>query len=121
MDFTRYGMRYFLSIFLPLFVLIRLVFLAFSMSPINGFKVSTVAATGILAYRFVIERMSPNTGYFMIIDYFFFIFLGTALIFFIVSILEITTNRVTRLHKEIILVLINIIVITICTYLLLFY
>ena len=121
MDFTRYGMRYFLSIFLPLFVLIRLVFLAFSMSPINGFKVSTVAATGILAYRFIIEQMSPNTGYFMISDYFFFIFLGTSLLFFLVNILEITTNRVTRLHKEIILVLVNLAISTICTYLLLFY
>lgn len=90
-DYRRIGIRYSLTIFLPLLLIFYLSLFSFSLDPINyrGSIVSlaTGGITALLAYRFVIESLSPSVGYFMLSDYIFFLFLfALCIVFFLVMI-----------------------------------
>ena len=83
-DYARYGTRFLLGILLPLLLIFYLVMFSFSLAKKPGMGLATGGITAILGYRFVIERLSPSAGYFMISDYmFFFLLIVGCLIFFI--------------------------------------
>jgi hypothetical protein len=86
-DYERSGLRYVFSILLPLLLIFYLTLFSFSFSDLSGragLSLATGSITAILAYRFVIENISPHTGYFMLSDYLFFLFLsGSTVVFFI--------------------------------------
>lgn len=72
-------LRHFLNIFFPLLLIFFFTLFAFSLDfQEHGTMVPTMAAAGVpalLAYRFVIESISPDVDYFMLSDYLFFLFL----------------------------------------------
>ncbi len=91
--FARAGIRYSLIILLPMLVFIIVMLTTFSYDPNKYFSSIMVAngasLSGLIAYRFVIENMSPKVGYFMLSDMLFFIFLFIAACIFLISIFSI--------------------------------
>jgi len=115
-DYARYGTRYLLSILLPLLLIFYLVMFSFSLARKPGLGLATGGITAMLGYRFVIERLSPSVGYFMISDYiFFFLLIISCLIFFINAIdhylLPLTLNK-----KRSIVIMLHLLVISSCGY-----
>ncbi len=88
-DFALNGIRHLVTILLPLILVFYISVFTFSMNPITDLRtiisLSSASVTGLLAYRFVIENLSPKVGYFMVSDYLFFTFLGTTCIVFLVN------------------------------------
>ena len=89
-NFVRSGMRPIFIIFIPLLILFILsTFLLFwekeHMS--NRIVICSSIIAALLTYRFVIESMSPQVGYFMISDYIFLFVLTVSTGFFVISIL----------------------------------
>lgn len=96
-DFGHIGSRHIFSIFLPLLLIFFIALLTFSLDPEGrlGTQIITLDATAItalIAYRFVIESISPQVGYFMASDYIFITFLMTTCAIFLVNIF----SRITR-------------------------
>jgi hypothetical protein len=99
-DFERSGSRQLLTIILPL--LLSFYLGLFSLSTASGsWRIGIVAVTAIVSYRFVIDRISPNVGYFMISDYLFFLFLIASLVPFITSIATSYNKEITPLMLKI--------------------
>jgi len=85
LKYSRYGSRYIVSILLPLLLIFYLSLFSLSSTHRTAISLATGSVTAILAYRFVIENLSPNSGYFMLSDYIFFMFLmATVFVFFLV-------------------------------------
>lgn len=80
LDYNQASSRYALLIVLPLLLIffIELFALAIDQASQRGalINLSGTDIAALFAYRFVIETLSPSTGYFMISDYLFFIFLS---------------------------------------------
>jgi hypothetical protein len=76
---NRIDIRHFLNIFMPLLLIFFFTLFAFSFDfKEHTTTITTIAAAGVpalLAYRFVIETLSPDVNYFMLSDYLFFLFL----------------------------------------------
>ena len=71
--------------------------------------VGPAIVTAILAYRFVIESISPkDVGYFMLSDQLFFLFLGLISLIFVVNIINRYAYPLTTNQRLIILVLFHI-------------
>lgn len=85
----REGIRKLVIIALPLFFAFFIGFLALTLNPEKYpqpmITLSVASLTGLLAYRFVIERISPNVSYFTLTDYIFNIFLIHAFITFLIT------------------------------------
>ncbi|MFA6066502.1 MAG: hypothetical protein WC707_04975 [Candidatus Babeliaceae bacterium] len=121
-DYQRNGIRYALTILLPLLLIFFVSLFIFS---IDAFKYSTVAVslaagsvTALLAYRFVIENFSPAVGYFMLSDYIFFLFLFASSFVFFFSIILV---KLTHLLKKIIIMGLHTFVSGVCIYLFFFW
>ncbi len=89
LDYTPTGLRQLVSIILPLLLIFSLTIFTFSMDPEPYYRsiltLSSGAVTGLIAYKFVIENLSPKVGYFMLGDMLFFLFLTmTFVIFFLI-------------------------------------
>lgn len=88
-DYKFSGIRQILTILLPIILIFFITLFTFAMEPVNYDKsiltLSSGSVTALLAYRFVIENLSPKgVGYFMLSDLLFFIFLTmTFLVFFL--------------------------------------
>lgn len=88
-DFCRKGIRKALIIILPI---ILIFFVGFS-SMIFFYEsdlhfliaVNTGSITGLIAYRFVIESISPDVGYFTLTDYIFTLYLTFSFISFLIT------------------------------------
>ncbi len=84
----REGTRKLFIIALPLFFAFFIGFLALTLNPEKYpqpmVTLSIASLTGLLAYRFVIERISPNVSYFTLSDHIFNIFLIHSFIAFLV-------------------------------------
>lgn len=106
LDYERAGVRHIISIFVPLLLIFFLSLLTFSINPFGKnassiMSISASAITALIAYRFVIENMSPPTGDFMASDYIFFLFLISAcLIFFI----NISSRHITKYYKTLVVI-----------------
>jgi len=88
-DYSRDGIRYPLIIILPLLLLF---FIATFILSIDVVKYATMTTTlsvscmsALIAFRFVIENLSPSVGYFMISDGLYFLFLILVTTIFIMS------------------------------------
>jgi hypothetical protein len=88
LDFSRSGAQHIFLIFLPLFLMFFLGFFSFAFhEPPLIFSLSLGSVTAILSYNFVIQGMSPHTGYFLFSDLIFILFLGLATTGFLLNIL----------------------------------
>ena len=87
-NYSRASIRYTLSILLPLAIMFFLTLFSLSLTMRAALPIAGGGITAILAYRFVIENLSPRVGYFMASDFIFFLFLGTALGVFILNVAE---------------------------------
>lgn len=89
-NYLRTGIRYAFTILLPLLAIFFISLFSFSLDPTRyatlAISLSAGSVTALLAYRFVIENLSPAVGYFMISDFIFFLFLGMVSLIFILSI-----------------------------------
>lgn len=117
-DYTRYGIRYLLSIMLPLLLLFYLSLFSFSrLEPSDELDLSLGGVTGTLGYRFVIESFSPNPGYFILADYIFFLFLSANAIVFIVNMFDSYIPTFGKKHRLIVLIILHALVAGTCAYL----
>ncbi len=89
LNYRRYGIRFIILITLPIMFMFYVAMFSFSIaSESPSISISVASITAILAYRFVIEQLSPETGYFLVSDYLFLLFLFGVFIVFIFNILE---------------------------------
>lgn len=90
-DFKRYGTQRIFLIFMPIFLMFFIGILSFAFDPTKDRRVpmslSLGALTAMLSYRFVIQGMSPQTGYFLLSDHIFTLFLGLAFMCFILDVI----------------------------------
>ncbi len=83
-DFRRSGIRYILLIVLPLIIIFFMGLYSFAFDPkkqasmISGLAIGGI--TSLLSYRFVVEQLTPQVGYFVLSDYIFMVLLSFALI-----------------------------------------
>lgn len=118
--YQRSGARLLITIFFPLLALFFLTLFAFVFDvEKHGSTILTLtlsAITGLLAFRFVIESMSPHVGYFMISDYVWFIFF-TAI--FLIFFFNAGSMYMPAFYKKIFIIFLNIGVFLACFYYLL--
>lgn len=77
-DFDRAGLRHVFIMLLPLFLICAVGMIAIGAQKTIGGKaldINVAGAASIIAYRFVIESMSPKVSYLMVADYIFIFFL----------------------------------------------
>jgi len=109
LKFLRDGIRYALSIFLPLLFLFYLMLFTFSLDPDRAIPVGSAIVTALLAYRFVIERISPQgVGYFMLSDQLFFLLLGLISLFFVLNAIDRYAHPFSYIEKVVILVIFHV-------------
>lgn len=107
-DFKRSGLRKFLLIFIPIlmFFFLGLLSLIMNVNDNKTISLSMVSSslTGLLAYRFVIDGISPAVGYFNITDYLFNIILCAVFIFFLITLMDIhlKKNKTVVLYARVI-------------------
>ncbi len=106
MLYRRVTLKFGFIILLPMIVFIIVMLTAFSYDPNKYFSSIMVAngasLSGLIAFRFVLENMSPKVGYFMLSDYFYLIFLTLGAILFLIGIFSIKISM--RVKKTLILV-----------------
>jgi len=124
-DYIRYGLRYLLSIMLPLLLLFYLALFSLSWDTLlgsyGGVNLTTIALTATLSYRFVIESLSPKTGYFTLADYLFFLFLIADGLLFIIAVIDLYARRLSAWEKYVVLIISHLIILSGCVYLFLFH
>lgn len=89
-NFFKSGLRRSVIIFFPLLSALFLSFLCFFvlLSQVGTrIRLSTTALTAFLGYRFVIDRMMPNVGYFTLVDLIYSLFLVVIVTIFIMQLL----------------------------------
>jgi hypothetical protein len=118
-DYERYGIRHFLTIILPLLLIFYISFFSLCIKESN-ISLAIVAVTALISYRFVIDRMSPDVGYFMFSDYYFFIFLGGVLAVFLLNMINEYSTLLTTLHLKIAIACIHLVVVAFVAYLFLY-
>jgi hypothetical protein len=116
--YEQNGARNVMGVMLPLLMLLFILLFTFCLNP-EVYSISSVGAgiggmTGVLAYRYVIDNLSPSVGYLMLADYLFFLTLFCVTIIFIANTMSAYLS--TR-AKKIISVGICAIVIAACAYL----
>lgn len=81
----RYGYRYVLAILFPIILVYLLMFFVFSLETHQSVGLALTGITVILAYRYVIEAMSPMSGDMMLSDHFFFMILTSAMFILVLN------------------------------------
>jgi hypothetical protein len=119
-DYVRYGIRYTLSIMLPLLLIFYLTLFSLSWGKGGGLNMTIGGITATLGYRFVIENLSPKVGYFMLSDYVFFLFLTCNALTFLINIIDAYARPFTLKEKLISLLGLHTVVIFACIYLFIF-
>jgi hypothetical protein len=89
MDFFHDSARYIISVLLPLLIVFLIDMFSFCldqrMDHAALVQLSTQNMVALVAYRFVIEGLSPKVGYPMLADYIFFLFLFNSFVTFVVN------------------------------------
>ncbi len=119
LEYAHAGLRQALTILLPIILTFFMAIFSFTMDPKKNYApvlaLSMGAVTALLAYRFVIENLSPKVGYFMLSDYLFSLFLlAVVTIFF----LNIGSFKLRERHKKLIIIAIHAFVLVACLYIL---
>ena len=97
---VKSSIRKTLLIFIPIFFAILLAFFSFVMSKSNTggkFSLAISSVTALLGYRFVIEQMMPQVGYFTTTDVIYLLLLVAAFVIFIYQLLY---TRFLRIRAE---------------------
>ena len=98
-DLQKKGIRKILIIMLPMMLLLFISFFSLSLDPATYsgsiLSLSTGVLTGLIAYRFVIEKIVPDVGYFTLADNFFNLFLGIIFCIFLLNIYAIDVGENT--------------------------
>ncbi len=86
-----------LLIIFPMFILFALALLTFILEPTNGaiLFLATGSLTGLTAYRFVIQSVVPNVGYFTVTDHIFNLFLLAILLITTIDIFVVNAGQDT--------------------------
>ena len=118
LEYMRNSVREMISVILPLILLFFVSIFSFAIDPSENFAtivgLSLASVTGMLSYRYVIEKISPVVGYFMVSDIIFFMFFILAiLIFFLNS----QIFNISLKNKKIISIFMHLIVVFIFIYL----
>lgn len=98
LDFTRSGIRLTLLIFLPVFLIFFTSTFWFCFDPKHTgviMALVTSAIASLITYRFVIQGMSPEVGYFLLSDHVFTFFLGMSCVSFVLALFWINRGRMT--------------------------
>lgn len=103
----RYGIRSLIAILLPIFLIYYLIFFALSVETSSSVTVTLGCITGLLAYRYVIEQLSPQSGDLMLSDFLFFLLLAGAISVFLLNKIDIFFLKLSVLKKKIGVVLIH--------------
>jgi hypothetical protein len=91
LSFSRSGIRHIISLVMPFLLIFFISLLGFSLAPYENslqgiLALSTLSITALIAYCFVIESMSPQTGYMMVSDKLFLLFLALVSVVFFVNV-----------------------------------
>ena len=118
LDFFHHSIRYIITVLLPLLIIffIDLFSLCFDQrerETLVGLTTASIAA--LVAYRFVIESLTPRVGYPTVADYLYFLFLTNTFIIFVVNCVG---PYLTRFFKKIISVCLQMGVLSVIFYLL---
>ena len=112
-DFNLQSLRHLFTILLPLILMFFITTFSFSMDPAYYYRsiisLSSGAVTAMLAYRFVIENLSPKVGYFMLSDSLFFLFLTACCIIFLINT---KTLDLSRRSKQLATIFIHVLVVS---------
>ena len=99
-DIKRFGIQGIMLIFLPLFIVCFIALFALSFDPEKqGSIILGLSSTGIaslVAYRFVIQSISPHVGYFMLSDQIFILFLAFLFAIFMFSMILVRYKKLTN-------------------------
>lgn len=97
LDLKKMGIRKIFIILLPMAVLFFIALATFSIDPSSLGRsilaLSTGTLTGLIAYRFVIEKIVPDVGYFTFTDHLFNLFLTALFIIFLVNIFAVNRGK----------------------------
>lgn len=95
----RSGVRNIFLILIPLIMIFFVGLFAFAFDPKTHsptiLGLTSAGITSLLAYRFVIERMSPQVGYFLFSDIVFTLFLLIALVEFVFAVMLVKFGKLT--------------------------
>lgn len=99
-DFSKVGTQDIFLVFLPLLLMVFMGLFAFGFNPPGEssriLTLSMSSVTGMLAYRFVLQNLTPRTGYFILSDCFFFLFLALVFAVFCMCLVILRTNHITK-------------------------
>lgn len=102
LDFEQTGIRHLVAICLPLLLIFYLAFFSFSSFNTNGaVAVAAGSIAALIGFRFVMQETSPATGYFMISDYIFLIFLLASIVILLFNLFG---NYFNEYQKRLVLV-----------------
>jgi hypothetical protein len=89
LEYVKKGMKNALIIVLPIILMLFISLFAMALDPTKykttSISLATTALSAIIAYRFIIEKISPEVAYFMLSDYLYFIFLIAIFVLFLLS------------------------------------
>jgi hypothetical protein len=112
-DYRRDSMRDLMTILLPMLVMLAMSMCSFSMDPQRFWSSRVTLAmqtvVGLVAFRFVMESISPRVGYFMVSDYLFFLFLCIYIVIFLANL---AVQKLQVWHEKFLIILIALTVIT---------
>ena len=92
---SKQDYRQLLLIILPLLVIFYFGIFAFSIKDIVlAITLVLASVSGLVAYSFVIQTLSPQVGYLMLSDYMFLLFLGTIFVVFFITALNATPEHI---------------------------
>lgn len=105
LDFTGTGIRHIITLLIPLLIIFLISTITLTFDPFSGASnivgTSIATITALIAYKFVIENMSPKTGYLMLSDAFFFYILFGCIAIFLANLF---TEQLSGRTKNIILI-----------------
>ena len=107
--FKKSGTRKLITIFIPLFLIFYIALMTFTLNPftefgrIIGISISSISA--VLAYRFIIGNLSPETGYLMISDRIFMVILVICCVIFFINLFS---KKITGWYKNILALLFHV-------------
>ena len=98
-DFKRTGIQDIFLIFLPLCLMVFICLFSLGFDPpeesVRVLTLSLSSITGLITYRFVLQSLTPQVGYFILSDCFFLLFLALCFICFCTGLILIHRGKVT--------------------------
>ena len=122
LDLQKQGIRKIFIIMLPMLLLFFISLFVLSLNPAvharSILTLTTGTLTGLIAYRFVIEKIVPDVGYFTLADNFFNLFLAVIFILFLMGLYAVNLGKNTApllLFKGLVLIAVQL-VLVVCFY-----